>query len=265
MLSPLRKRAGRRLREPFGKAGLTVAVIALVFAMLGGAYAAGKLTSKQKKEVEKIAKKFQGTGPAGAQGAAGSNGKDGAQGGKGETGPQGKQGNPGAPGVDGEDGACSLGNTECVLPPGATMTGTWSFSAPSGGTATGEPFEGEEALASISFPLQVKGAALQAEWIGLDFWLEETGEEFDKSHCHGEAQSPEADPGYLCVYASAVNFNSGKGNKREFDRLEMLQLNGGVKPSGVVLPFKFKDLEKPAVGAGTWAATAPCPVGEPNC
>jgi hypothetical protein len=40
MLSPLRKRAGKRLREPSGKAGLTVAVIALVFAMFGGAYAA---------------------------------------------------------------------------------------------------------------------------------------------------------------------------------------------------------------------------------
>ena len=30
----------RRLKEPFGKAGLIVAVVALVFAMLGGAYAA---------------------------------------------------------------------------------------------------------------------------------------------------------------------------------------------------------------------------------
>ncbi|MCW2987260.1 MAG: hypothetical protein JWM24_198, partial [Solirubrobacterales bacterium] len=50
----------RRLREPFGKAGLTVGVIALVMALVGGAYAAGALTGKQKKEVEKIAKKFAG-------------------------------------------------------------------------------------------------------------------------------------------------------------------------------------------------------------
>jgi hypothetical protein len=71
----------RRLKEPFGKAGLTVAMLALVVAMAGGAYAAtgggnGKaataskakskksknknsnagLSGKQKKEVKKIAK-----------------------------------------------------------------------------------------------------------------------------------------------------------------------------------------------------------------
>jgi len=43
----------RAIREPFGKAGLIVAIFALVMAMVGGAYAAGKLTSGQKKEVEK--------------------------------------------------------------------------------------------------------------------------------------------------------------------------------------------------------------------
>jgi hypothetical protein len=92
MLSPLRRRAGKRLREPFGKAGLTVAVIALVFAMLGGAYAAGGLTSKQKKEVKAIAKGLQGTGPAGPQGAAGANGKDGANGSNGTNGSNGADG-----------------------------------------------------------------------------------------------------------------------------------------------------------------------------
>jgi hypothetical protein len=44
-------------RERFGIAGV-ISVIALVFAMVGGAFAAGGgLSSKQKKEVKKIAKK----------------------------------------------------------------------------------------------------------------------------------------------------------------------------------------------------------------
>ena len=50
----------RAIREPFGKAGLTVAILALVLAMVGGAYASGALTGKQKKEVKKIAKKYAG-------------------------------------------------------------------------------------------------------------------------------------------------------------------------------------------------------------
>jgi hypothetical protein len=113
----------RAIREPFGKAGLTVAILALVFAMVGGAYAAsGGLTGKQKKEVEKIAKKYAGkTGPAGSQGPAGpagakgdtgTNGKDGTNGTNGKEGPEGKQGKDG-----------TTGFTE-TLPSGETETGS---------------------------------------------------------------------------------------------------------------------------------------------
>ncbi|HEU4707536.1 MAG TPA: hypothetical protein VFS64_10130 [Solirubrobacterales bacterium] len=90
----------RAIREPFGTAGLIVACVALVLALSGAAFAAGKLTSTQKKEVEKIAKKFAGkpgatgpagpAGPAGSQGSAGSNGKDGANGASGKDGANGE-------------------------------------------------------------------------------------------------------------------------------------------------------------------------------
>jgi hypothetical protein len=82
------------IREPFGKAGLIIAVIALVFAMVGGAFAAkGALTGKQKKEVEKIAKKYAGkTGPAGPQGPAGTNGTNGKDGANGKDGTNGTNG-----------------------------------------------------------------------------------------------------------------------------------------------------------------------------
>ena len=82
----------RANREPFGKAGLTVAIVALVFAMIGGAYAAGTLTGKQKKEVEKIAKKF--AGKNGSAGLQGSSGKDGSPGAAGQPGPPGPSTGP---------------------------------------------------------------------------------------------------------------------------------------------------------------------------
>jgi hypothetical protein len=88
----------RGIREPFGKAGTVIGIVALVFAMVGGAFAAGVLTAKQKKEVEKIAKKFAGKngatgelGPVGKQGPVGQPG----QGTKGDQGIQGIQGVPG--------------------------------------------------------------------------------------------------------------------------------------------------------------------------
>jgi hypothetical protein len=80
------------IREPFGKAGLIVACLALIAALGGTAFAAAKLNGTQKKEVEKIAKKFQGTGPAGPQGSAGANGKDGSNGTNGKDGANGANG-----------------------------------------------------------------------------------------------------------------------------------------------------------------------------
>jgi collagen triple helix repeat protein len=102
----------KRLKEPFGKAGLTVAVIALVFALLGGAYAAQSSRHHKKSKVlitklSQIKKNVQNqlkgaAGPAGPQGPAGANGKDGSNGtagAPGEKGAQGIQGIQGDPGV----------------------------------------------------------------------------------------------------------------------------------------------------------------------
>jgi hypothetical protein len=76
-MRPLRHRL-RAAREPFGKSALTVATVALVLGMVGGAYAAGALTGKQKKEVRKIAKQFAGKpGPEGQQGQQGQQGPPG--------------------------------------------------------------------------------------------------------------------------------------------------------------------------------------------
>jgi hypothetical protein len=80
-LAPLSRRS-RGLREPFGKAGLIIACCALLLACTGAAFAAGRFSGPQKKEIgqiaTKVAKKYAGktgkTGPAGPAGAAGAPG-----------------------------------------------------------------------------------------------------------------------------------------------------------------------------------------------
>jgi hypothetical protein len=115
----------RAIREPFGTAGLIVACVALIAALGGTALAAkGALTGKQKKEVEKIAKKFAGKpGAPGAQGPAGPAGKDGTAGAKGATGPQGSIGPKGATGPAGLKGDKGNKGDEGESPEGTSFTG----------------------------------------------------------------------------------------------------------------------------------------------
>src|SRR6478752_2320107 len=125
----------RAIREPFGTAGLVVACVALIAALGGTAFAAAKLNSTQKKEVEKIAKKFAGKpGAPGAQGPAGPAGKDGsngAAGAKGATGAKGVAGEDGATGATGEDGAAG------ASPEGHAFTGTEETDPPIEGKCKG--------------------------------------------------------------------------------------------------------------------------------
>ncbi len=141
--------------------GITIGVIALIFALTGAAFAAsGGLSGKQKKEVTAIAKKFAGKpgapGANGAPGTAGAPGAKGAAGGAGSEGPAGKSvsvtevpigevecsgrggtliekedsGTPvevctGEKGATGPEGVCSTAG--CTLPTGVVEQGTWGF------------------------------------------------------------------------------------------------------------------------------------------
>jgi hypothetical protein len=262
----------RAIREPFGTAGVVIAVIALVAALGGTALAAAKLNGTQKKEVEKIAKKFAGKpGAPGAAGTNGTNGKDGTTGTAGTAGAPGKSvtvsgssscaeggitvgvegsatthevcnGEEGEEGEAGEPGAIHPGES---LPEGATETGTWAFN--------GQEADGEEILAPVSFPIPLH-KILNEEHVHFQ------GEAGFATHCPAAGVSgPEAKAGELCIYS---NVNS------EPDALLNATFKGAFKPtdlvepgsgkSGAILRFAFSGAPGGvAHGFGSWAVTAP--------
>lgn len=241
-----------RIHDRLGTAGFVVAIVALVAALSGVAIAAGGgLTGKQKKEVTKIAKKY-----AGKQGPEGKQGPQGAPGAAGAPGAKGDPGAPGTPGAPGEAGMCSISKPECVLPPGATETGNWSFSAPSGGIA---------GYATISLPLQANpeleiNPVDHIVWVAPEVESEEErvvtngGEPYDTTHCPGTTADPEALPGYLCVYGKELF------NVKNFAFKQPTFPWGSETPdlnSGAVLGFEIANSEIPlALGRGSWAYTA---------
>ncbi|HYJ21912.1 MAG TPA: hypothetical protein VEW07_07815 [Solirubrobacterales bacterium] len=127
------------LRNRFGIPGV-ISVIALVFAMAGGALAAKKYVITSTSQIKpSVLKSLQ--GQAGAPGATGAAGSAGAAGAKGDA------GNNGAPGKAGEDGADGVSGEPWVVgtaPTGALMKGTWAFQ---GGVAAAE---NEEFFTAIS-------------------------------------------------------------------------------------------------------------------
>jgi hypothetical protein len=234
-----------RLRETCGTAGLVMAVVALILAAAGGAYAAGGgLSAKQKKEVKKIAKSFQGTGPVGAPGAPGPQGPVGP---KGEAGAAGPVGPAGKDGEDGEDGSpWTAGGT---LPAEATETGTWVL-----GTFAPETISpGQELRAAISFTIPL-AAPLSEEHVhfilanGKELNL--AFEEVEPTECGtGTAEDPQADPGNLCVYVGSASNVLGYSGTIKNASLEV-----GASTAGASVGF-FNQTGEPS-GVGTWAVTA---------
>lgn len=110
-----------KLHDRLGPAGFAVAIVALVAALAGTAFAAQGLNSKQKKEVKKIAKEFAGKqGPQGPAGTPGTTGAPGPKGDTGVPGAPGAQGPPGTAGTAGkniETGTATVG--ECGADGGA--------------------------------------------------------------------------------------------------------------------------------------------------
>jgi hypothetical protein len=213
-------------RNRFGIPGV-IAVISLVFAMLGGAYAGNSskrhnsgsraaLTGKQKKEVEKIAKGFQGTGPTGP---AGANGVPGPKGDSGTEGPKGPEGELGPVGPEGP-----LVET---LPSGKTVTGFWGYFL-QGGTF-------KLSTVSIYYPFRLESALPTTD---ISYLKEGEGETTD---CPGTAGAPKAAKGKLCVYQEGGTGGTELG-QNQYPKSTV---------GGALLQFVGE------AAFGTWAMTAP--------
>jgi hypothetical protein len=258
-----------KLRTRFGAPGV-IAVVALVFAMVGGAWAAsGGLTGQQKKEVRNIskteAKKLVGAGPAGPQGpagAAGKNGTNGTNGAAGAPGAAGKGVTVGTPtgaecaeggatvevegsgtkkaicngeeGLEGEPGPegspWAAGGT---LPSDKSEFGTWS---------AGPLGEGQFGVwTSISFVIPLATAPA----------VHYMGEGATPTvPCPGTFEAPKAAKGNLCVYRSN-GFELGFESEEDPET----GLTGeGAGKAGVNLFFSGEEFQS---ARGVWVVTAP--------
>jgi hypothetical protein len=248
----------RRLKEPFGKAGLMVAIAALIFALAGGAYAANNLGAAASKAKAGPRGKTGKTGPAGPQGPAGPKGDPGVAGANGTNGAPGANGKsvtvseiePGDAGECEETGGAlvaqegaSAGVEVCTgeegpegspwtvggtLPKGKTETGVWAFGATTK----------QSAQASASFNIPLAASVLPVP--------EVVGEgELPTTNCPGEVADPKAKEGFFCVYVGEL-----------LEGTNVTPGGFGQNTSGFILRFFNVEASLEEGGNGTWAVTA---------
>lgn len=266
-----------------------IALIALVFAVTGGAFAASShgggsggrasittasvsraggntlaITAKKKKKATSTRgpagpKGATGaTGPAGAQGAAGAAGPAGAKGENGAKGEKGEQGTAGTNGTNGTNGTIGFTKT---LPSGETLKGDWSLT----GVAQGEFFEGLLTTAvSFGIPLVEAPAAVHlipapTESGGVVTFPTPPG------GCTGNVSSPGAEKGNLCVFArEELNLYKEKicaAGSATFEEAALFGCFANASRPETADPSGFEILVEAAAKGivlydGTWAVTA---------
>src|SRR6185312_9827448 len=193
--------------------GAVLGTIAVIFAMTGGAYAAGAIKITSIKQIKpSVVKQLKGkegargaTGAAGAAGPAGAAGAAGKEGAKGAEGPKGETGKEGAPGPKGEKGQPWVPDN--TLPSGAEETGVWGMSKLPGTLGVGQ------LQVPISFPIQLVSPLPGPVENPITKELEshvhvieegETGAA-GKGCGGGTGEAPTAEPGNLCVYVTSEN------------------------------------------------------------
>jgi hypothetical protein len=276
------------IRRRFNATGF-VAVLALVFAMSGGAYAASRYVITSTKQISpKVLKALKGSaGASGAQGAAGAAGPVGPQG------PAGSQGNPGTNGSSGSNGTsattasftgkahgCEEGGVivksaspEAAVCNGRSGTTGFTDTLPTGKTETGAwdvtnvPAKGFEVAAedAVSFPIPLseapepefsgrREAVSAGRYIGPEEGEHEAKESdfISEGACKGTFEHPGAGPGHLCIFAKEAEDVVGM---QIFDPELKEPSNGTVGTTGAL--YKVVSSAAGTVNAsGTWAVTA---------
>ena len=237
-----------RLRNQLGVPGI-LAIAALVFAMVGGAYAAsgpdgGKATASAKGKTGKRGPR----GPRGLKGAAGPAGPAGPQGPAGANGAAGAKGDAGAKGANGADGDDGADGTSVTVTPLDPLEqeeceetgGALVKEATPGGEVAevcngeqgppgppGDPWTPESQLpegASLTGGWSLTASSADTEvLVPLSFpiplveelliekvhYQSETG---FATNCPGSVSAPTAAAGHLCVYYSSQDFLGGAEN-----------------------------------------------------
>ena len=170
-------------------------------------------------------------GDTGAAGAAGATGSPGA---KGDTGAAGATGPPGAKGDTGDTGP--PGPLTETLPPGHTLTGVWALGSSSAGFGTD----------SISFqPRLASNPVVNYRTSGAS----------PNAACPGNATSPSASAGNLCVYLGRATSNVSLIGTCDPVMSQCDQDSGATRRFGTLIRAVFSDITGYAFG--TWAVTAP--------
>lgn len=268
------------LRTKFGIPGV-ISVIALVFAMAGGAFAANNLASSG----------------GGGKATASAKGKQGPRGKTGKTGPAGPTGPAGAPGAKGDTGAAGSNGTPGAA--GAAGTSVTSTAVPTGvatcngrggsefktGAVTTTACNGKEGVAGADGSPWTAGGTLPSGStekgtftigplgtlpfgrVALSFTVplatsvdvfvqplpvgasQEEIEAAEKA-CPGSRENPVATKGFLCVY----ELNNGG---LELTEVQNPETSGLGKAGKVGVLLKYEPLTSGGNSRGDWAVTAP--------
>lgn len=279
-----------QVRERLGGAGLVVAIIALVVALGGGAYAASAtqsakkssagLTKKQEKQVIALIKANAKSAPSGAAGPQGAAGTPGAKGDKGPQGEKGIQGEKGTDGTNGTNGTPGTNGKSAKVTPVAPaapecqgLGGTLVEVEPEPAAEVCNGKEGSPWTAGGKLPV---GSTETGTW-SLNATEEDTevvapisfpirliselgpgtvhfqGESEFATTCKGEVRFPKADSGNLCVYyRECPGFVCGELENATFEFFTDPSGTEGGGVSGVLMHF---GVTGSAHGFGSWAVT----------
>lgn len=248
------------LRNRLGIPGV-ISIVALVFAMIGGAYAADDFDQSGANASAKAKRGKPGKqgkpGPAGPQGPAGAKGDTGPQGPTGPTGPTGPQGPEGPEGPEGEAGvAGSPWTFGGVLPPGATQTG--GFAASAVGAVN---FQAVPTAISFPVPLAEALAETQVHPVTRKEWNHEGGgtvpPECAVGGEEGSPANPLAQAGHLCLYIAETNniYTEPTALAFQIEPLAPKPAGTGASTGGARLVFTKNESTGAAEASGAFAVT----------